>query len=673
MPRRKQSSLPLPSFRSLFRLGLLAGIWGAIAVIAIVAWYGSELPRLIDTAALTRKPSITVLAEDGSLVARFGEITGAMVDINKLPPHLIHAVLAVEDRRFYSHFGVDPIGLARAMYTNFTAGRVVQGGSTITQQLAKNLFLSPQRNLKRKVQEALLALWLEMKFTKDEILTAYLNRVYLGGGAYGVDAAARIYYSKSASELNLRESATIAGLLKAPTRYSPATNPGLAAERAKVVLDTMVDAGFLTEADLRGMRASIPPPPRRPGSNDYGRYFADWVMEQVEDYIGENHGDIVVQTTLRPAIQRGTEAAIAKALTDGADKRVSQGAAVILSPDGAVRALVGGKDWDSSQFNRAVQARRQPGSSFKPVIYLAAIETAGFTPETLVEDAPLEIGNYSPDNFTSEYEGWIPMREALAKSLNTVAVRLLQETSLSAAQGIARKLGLPAPRNTGLSYALGTSEVSLLQLTSAYASFANGGTAVQPYAIIMIRAEDGRLLWRRQASDLGRVARPDSLAMLVEMMKGVVTFGTGTAAALPDRPVAGKTGTSQNFRDAWFMGFTADYVGGVWVGNDDNTSMRRVTGGSLPARAWKSMMEVAEAGLPPRQLVAESYGWQIGPGSRTSMEDGLDPLVEAGLVAAPDESRDQNTSDYAEESENRPRRPLNDHSFFSVLRDLTEQ
>lgn len=662
-PPSPRFSWRLPSVRGVVRFFVLCGIWGLVLLVGVLAWYGSDLPKLIDTAALTRKPSVTILAEDGSIVARYGEITGAMVDINRLPRHLVNAVLAVEDRRFYHHFGVDPIGLARAMVINFTAGRVVQGGSTITQQLAKNLFLSPEKSLQRKIQEALLALWLESQFTKDEILTAYLNRVYLGGGAYGVDAAARVYYNKSATQLTLRESATLAGLLKAPTRYSPARNPGLAAERASVVMQAMIDAGFLNETEARTIRNTVPPPRHRPGSNEYSRYFADWIMDQVEDYIGADHGDIVVQTTLRPAFQRAAESAVAQAMTEGADKRVSQGAAVLLSPDGAVRALVGGRDWNASQFNRAVQAMRQPGSSFKPVIYLSAIESAGFSPETLVEDAPLAIGNYSPDNYTARYEGWIPMRDALAKSLNTVAVRLLHETGLRPTQALARKLGLPAPAGAGLSYALGTAEVSLLQLTSAYASFANGGLGVQPYAIHMIRAEDGRLLWRRQTTGLGAVARPESVAMLVEMMKGVVTYGTGTAAALPGRAVAGKTGTSQDFRDAWFIGFTADYIGGIWVGNDDNTPMKRVTGGSIPARAWKSMMEVAESDQPARPLATDTIAWRVTPDSRAQMDEGINPLVEAGLIPAQAANPPAagNATDGAE----------SDRGFSGLIHDLT--
>lgn len=663
--RRKRFAFRMPSIQTkgLMRIVLLLGIWGFIGVGSVLVYYGIGLPRLIDTAAMTRKPSVTILAEDGSVIARFGETTGNMIKVEDLPPYVPQAVIAVEDRRFYSHFGVDPIGLLRAFYINFRAGHVVQGGSTLTQQLAKNLFLSPERSLGRKIQEAMLAIWLEWKFTKNEILTAYLNRVYLGAGAYGIDAAARVYYNKEARELNLKEAATIAGLLRAPSRYSPSSNPNLAEARTQVVLDTMVDAGFLSAQQLRAMRASVPPPRRRPGGNDYGRYFADWILDQVEDYVGTDHGDIVVQTTLRPALQRAAEAAVQTGVAEGREKNVGNGAAIIMSPDGAVRAMVGGADYQSSQYNRAVQAMRQPGSSFKPIIYLTALETAGYTPDTLVEDAPLQIANYAPDNYGGDYEGWVPMREALAKSLNTVAVRLLQDVGITEAQNIARRLGEPTPSTAGLSYALGTAEVSLLQHTAAYASFANGGYAARPYAIHMIRAQDGALLWRRTASQPDLVIPAEPLAMLVDMMKGVTQFGTGTAAALPDHQTAGKTGTSQDFRDAWFMGFTSDYIGGVWMGNDDNKPMKRVTGGSLPARAWRSMMTVAEQGLPNTPFPTDNVYYATSSDRR----GGDDPLAEAGLVPSD-----------ANEPDNGPRRiggrPLNNggnDGFFSVLRDLT--
>ncbi len=668
---RKRIRLPQfhVNWRGLLRFGLLIGIWCFIGLVGILAYYGSGLPKLIDTAAMTRKPSITILAEDGTLIARYGEITGSMVTVKELPPHMPQAVLAVEDRRFYHHFGVDPIGLARAMFVNFRAGHMVQGGSTITQQLAKNLFLSPERSLSRKIQEAMLAVWLEWKFTKDEILTAYLNRVYLGAGAYGVDAAARVYFNKPATELNLKESAIIAGLLRAPSRYSPSANPNLAEARAQTVLATMVDAGFLTEKQLHDMQSRVPSPRRRTGSNNYGRYFADWILDQVEDYVGADHGDIVVQTTLRASLQRSAEGALAENLAAGADKKVSQGAAIILSPDGAVRAMVGGKDYDDSQYNRAVQSLRQPGSSFKPVIYLTALMTAGYTPETMVEDAPLQIANYSPDNYGGDYAGWIPMREALAKSLNTVAVRILQDVGVSEAQNTARRLGLPTPSYAGLSYALGTSEVSLLQLSSAYATLANGGFAVRPYAIQMIRAQNGQLLWRRQVSAPSRVIPEQPLAMLVDMMKGVVDHGTGTAANLPGRPMAGKTGTSQNFRDAWFMGFTADYVGGIWMGNDDNTPMRRITGGSLPARAWHAMMSAAETGLPASPLPTDNVSYSSNSEQRGGSSE-IDPLVEAGLI---DDRTDNSEADSGSgPSMSRQGNSGNNRGFFSVLRDLTD-
>ncbi len=631
---RWKAGLP---WRGLFKLALLLGIWGGIAGVCVIGWYAVQLPKLIDTAALTRKPSITILAEDGSLIARYGEITGALVDVKHLPPHLINAVLSVEDRRFYSHFGIDPLGLLRAFWVNYHAGRVVQGGSTITQQLAKNLFLSSERSMHRKVQEALLALWLDWKFSKDEILTAYLNRVYLGAGAYGVDAAARVYYNKTAAELTLKESAIIAGLLRAPSTYAPTNNPQAAEARGKVVISTMVDAGMLSEADAaKVFSKDAGNTSRKPaGTNDYARYFADWIMSEAEGYIGDDHGDIVVQTTLRPNIQRAAESAIATQLAaaDKDGKRVSEAAAIVLSPDGAVRAMVGGRDWGDSQFNRAVQALRQPGSSFKPVIYLTALMENGYRQNTLVEDAPIAIGNYSPDNYTGSYKGWIPLSDALANSLNTVAVRLLQEEGLKAAQATARKMGLPTPKDAGLSYALGTSEVTLLQLTSAYATLQTGGLAVRPYAIHMIRARDGSLLWQREAPAPDQVLPRENVADLVDMMKGVVAFGTGTAAKLDDRPVAGKTGTSQSFRDAWFMGFTADYIGGIWMGNDDNKPMKKVTGGSYPARAWKSMMQTAEAGLPISALPTDAYLRPADVAAPT--ED--DALSEAGLVPSPSE------------------------------------
>jgi len=618
---------PLLNWRNLFRLGVLLGIWGVIALTLVLVWFGADLPKLIDEASLSRKPSITIRAENGEIIARYGEMTGRTIDVKRLPPYVSEAVLAIEDRRFYSHFGIDPIGLTRAMVTNAIKGRVVQGGSTITQQLAKNLFLTSDRNYKRKIQEAMLAVWLEWKFTKDEILSAYLNRVYYGAGAYGVDAAAQVYFQKPAKDLNLHEAAILAGVLRAPSTYSPANNPNQAEARAQVVLGAMVDAGYIAETDIKTAKTAAPAPRRKPGQNDFARYYNDWIVDQVEDILGPEHGDVEVQTTFRKDVQRGAESALAATLDgEGASKNVTQGAVVVMSPDGAVRGLVGGRDWSESQFNRATQAMRQPGSSFKPIIYLAAVLNGNYTPDTMVEDAPVSVGNYSPDNYTENYLGWVPLRDALAKSLNTVSVRLLEEVGLPAAQAVAKRLGLPTPNNTGLSYALGTAEVTPLQLTAAYASFANGGQAVKPYSILMIRGNDGRLLYRRQSTGLGQVAPPQAIAMVNEMMKGVVTYGTGTGANLGDRPMAGKTGTSQDYHDAWFMGFTADYVTGVWLGNDNNKSMKKVTGGGLPARVWKATMAEAEATLPARALATDDVYYA----SNGETQD-ADPLAEAGL------------------------------------------
>ncbi|HSK40703.1 MAG TPA: transglycosylase domain-containing protein, partial [Arenibaculum sp.] len=375
------------------------------------AWFAYGLPAISEVEAPQRRPAITMLAADGTQFARYGDLHGATVNAADLPRHLVEAVIATEDRRFFSHFGIDPIGLARATYVNLREGRVVQGGSTITQQLAKNLFLTPERTFTRKVQEAMLALWLEYTYTKNQILTAYLNRVYLGAGTYGVEAAARTYFGKPAQEVNLRESAVLAGLLKAPSRFSPTRNPRMAAERAQVVLAAMVDAGYLAAEELEALRRQPPVPRRKPG-NDAWRYFADWVAEQVEDFIGAEHPDVVVRTTLDLDLQRGAERRVEALVTGpGTQAGAGQAAVVTLAPDGAVRALIGGTDYAESQFNRATQALRQPGSAFKPFVFLAAVET-GLSADSLVDDRPVRVGGWQPANFEPGSHGMIPLRDA---------------------------------------------------------------------------------------------------------------------------------------------------------------------------------------------------------------------------------------------------------------------
>ncbi|WP_448206390.1 transglycosylase domain-containing protein [Azospirillum sp. sgz302134] len=583
----------------LVNAALVAGVWAGIVVGLVLAWFALDLPDISKVAQFERRASVTVLAADGTEFARFGDLYGTTLSVKDLPPHLVNAVLAIEDRRFYSHFGVDPIGLARAFYVNWRSGRAAQGGSTITQQLAKNLFLTPEKSMKRKVQEAMLALWLEHRFTKDQILTAYLNRVYLGAGTFGVDAASRTYFGKPATQVDLREAAIIAGLLKAPSRYSPTSNPDESAERARVVLGAMADAGFITTQDLEVARNTPPAPRRKPGGD--GRYFADWVTDLVAGFIGPDHGDVVVRTTLDLKLQRSAEQRLEEILTGpGAAANVRQGAVVAMTPDGAVRALVGGRDYDNSEFNRATKALRQPGSSFKPFVYLAALE-AGWSPDSPVEDAPVRIGTWSPGNYDGKFRGTISMATALAHSSNTATVRIIERVGVERVRKVAADLGIGSPLGKDLSLALGTSEVSLLELTRAYAGIANRGAPVWPYAIAEIRDRDGNVLYRRQAGGSSPVVDPAHAVQLARMMMGVIEYGTGKSAKL-DRPAAAKSGTTQDYHDAWFVGFTADLVAGVWLGNDNNDEMKKVTGGTLPAKLWQGFMMDAHAGKPPRPL-----------------------------------------------------------------------
>jgi penicillin-binding protein 1A len=585
------------------RWGLLLILWGAIFVGGTIAYFALGLPPIGDLTSGERRPSVTVLGAEGSVIATYGDLFGEPLRLKDLPPYVPEAVIATEDRRFYHHFGVDPIGLARAAYVNYRAGHVVQGGSTLTQQLAKNLFLTPDRTITRKVQEAILALWLEHKFTKDQILEIYLNRVYLGAGTYGVDAAARRYFDKSARQLTLYEAAVIAGLLKAPTRFNPARDSGRAAQRTAQVLANMVEAGYVTQAQAESALAQkqdLAVAARlRPG----GRYFADWVYEQSAGYVGsEGVGrDLIVLTTLDPRLQSAAEASIRTVLAgDGVKGDVEQGALIAMAPDGAVRAMVGGRDYVESQFNRATQALRQPGSAFKPFVYLAAFEH-GLMPWDRFVDQPIRIGDWQPRNYEGVYRGEITVSDAVAQSVNTVAAQVLERAGVENVIAVAHRLGITSDLTHDASLALGTSEVSLIDLTSAYCAFASGGIAALPYGILEIRDRSGAVLYRRSGDGGARVISPELAGTMNELLAGVVARGTGRAATL-DRPVAGKTGTTQDFRDAWFIGYTADLVAGVWLGNDDNAPMRHVTGGTLPARTWHNFMLAATQGMPVRPL-----------------------------------------------------------------------
>jgi penicillin-binding protein 1A len=582
------------AFKFCLKWGFVAGLWSAIALTLLLFWYASELPNITKSMVFERRPTVIIKASNGDIVDRYGDIKGEIIDVKDLPPHVINAVLAIEDRRFYDHFGMDLKGIARAFVVNVTRGGFVQGGSTLTQQLAKNLFLSRERTIKRKVQELMLAFQLERELTKDEILSAYLNRVYLGAGAYGIDAAARVYFNKSAKDLNLKQAATIAGLLKAPSRFSPSSNPQRAAERTKTVLRAMVEAGYATEEEIAQFKNMPPVPRRKPSSGDSVRYFTDYVVSQLDDLIGTIESDVIVETTLNKDIQNELEQSITKnSLQYGSDYEVGQAAGVFIRMDGSVVALMGGKDYSASEFNRVTGSLRPPGSSFKPIVYLAAIEN-GWSMDSLIVDEPIETGRYRPKNFGHEYYDEVTLFEALTLSLNTVAVNLMRDVGPDKTIALARRLGITADLEPDLSLALGSSGVPMIQMVTAYATIGRGGLAVEPFAIKKVTDIEGNILYQREPPRKNRqVVSSSDVTQITAMMQSVIQNGTGKAASIP-YPAAGKTGTSQDFRDAWFIGFTNKYAGAIWFGNDDNSPTKRLTGGSIPARVWREVMMMAQ-------------------------------------------------------------------------------
>jgi len=597
---KKAAAAKAPIWRRIGKWIATLCVWGLIASLFVVGWFYTGLPDIEENLAPSRRPTLWILAADGKEIAAVGDLYGIPVKLSDLPSALPQAVLATEDRRFYEHFGIDLIGLARATVTNVRAGRIVQGGSTITQQVAKNLFLSSERTYKRKIQEVMLALWLEHRFSKDQILELYLNRVYLGAGTYGVDAAARKYFSRPASQLNVWQSAMLAGLLKAPSRYNPHSSDKRATDRTRVVLANMVAAGYLSEEDAKKARSlSSKRKAVRPGRT--APHFVDWVLDYVGDYVGARDRDLFVQTTLDPRLQAAAEARLRATLgKSGKSRSIGDGAVLLMRPDGAVTAMVGGRNYGESQFNRATQARRQPGSAFKPVVYLAGLKS-GLSPNDLIDDAPVKIGKWQPQNFNGKYVGKVTVADGLAKSMNTVAVRVAMKAGIGRVASTSRALGIDPGEKPDASIALGTVETSLLELTAAYTAFANGGNGVIPYGIVEIRDGGGEVLYRRKGSGPGTVIEPRHVGSMNSMLREVIRSGTGKAAKL-DREAAGKTGTSQNYRDAWFVGYTADFVGGVWLGNDNGAAMKNVTGGSYPARIWRDVMKVAHSGMPARSL-----------------------------------------------------------------------
>jgi penicillin-binding protein 1A len=580
-------------FQGLVYWGTVLGVWGLIFIIAFFAVFATDLPDTSSLYDVKRQPSISYLDRSGALVAVRGSQYAPPVDLDKLPAHVPAAFIAIEDRRFYHHPGFDPIGIARALVRNIQAGRIVGGGSTITQQLARNLFLTLDQTPRRKAQELILAVWLEMKFTKEEILALYLNRVYFGAGAYGIEAASQRYFNKPASKLTIGESALLAGMMKGPSRYSPVSASERAARRATIVLDEMVRIKAITpeerdEAIRKPVRVSAIL------ANQRAQYFTDWVDAQVRSLVGEPMEDLVVETTLDLPIQAAAERAIRAGVAAASKQGVEQGALVSIDGEGRVRAYVGGKDYSQSQFDRATMARRQAGSAFKPFVYLTAME-AGRTPSTTVVDEPLRIGSWEPKNYTGRYLGTITLQTALAQSINTVAARLANEVGTANVAATARRLGINSKIQLDPSMALGAVEVNPLEMAQAYAPFANGGYSARGYAIERIRTKSGQILYDHGVEKRSRaqVIGSPSLQYMNQMMRQVVISGTGTAARVPGYDLAGKTGTTSDYRDAWFVGYTGGFVTAVWVGKDNNKPMKGVTGGNVPARIWRDYMGAA--------------------------------------------------------------------------------
>ena len=595
-PRRRRSFI-----RWFFGFAFKSAVLGSIVLAAVFGyvWFSLNQKGVLQIPEL--QPGVMLLAADGTVLSEQGAFFGDQVRVSDLPDYVPNALIAIEDHRFRYHYGVDPISLMRAAIQNFAARRVVQGGSTITQQLAKNLFLKPERTYNRKAQELVLAIWLETKFSKDEILQLYLNRVYYGSGAYGIEKAAQVFYHKSATDLNLTEAATLAGVLKAPTSYNPVTQPEASATRAALVINAMVESGFINNDEaVQAISA-----PKTVVASDYvpaTQYIADWVAEQLPLLVKNYDQSIIVETTIDPQLQLVAEKSLRKHLNEEGKKLgVSQGAVVVIDTFGAIRAMVGGKSYKRSQYNRVTKAMRQPGSAFKPFVFLAAMEQ-GYTPESTAVDEPVRIGNWEPENYSQKYLGEVTLRTALSLSLNSVAAKLANAVGPKNVVAVAHRLGITSKLGNDASIALGTSEVTLLELTSAFTPFANGGYSIAPFSVLRITTRDGQVIYERNGDGLGQAITNRDLGSMNSMMRAVVTEGTAKKAQIANFDIAGKTGTSQDYRDAWFVGYSSYLVGGVWLGNDDNSPTKNVTGGSVPAVIWKDVMEVAHANLSPAPL-----------------------------------------------------------------------
>lgn len=596
--------------RRLVILSVAASIWLFVALGAVVAYYAWDLSDVADLDAASYRHAVTVVTDPTDVtIARLGDDHGVAMGLAALPDYLPKALLAIEDRRFYGHFGFDPIGFTRALVANLQAGAVLQGGSTLTQQLAKNLFLSPERSLRRKVQELLLSFWLEATLEKDQILEIYLNRVYLGAGVYGVDAAARRYFGKSASEVTLLEAALLAGLPKAPSRLNPIASPEAAAKRAAVVLQAMVAVGDISQAQAHAATRPQITPFETDEERYSGRYFADWVRQRARAVTGSKALDITVRTTLDLRLQRAVEAVLKRYRAVLAARGADQAAVVALQPDGAIRAMMGGLSWIEAPFNRATGALRQSGSTFKTFVYLSALE-AGRTPDSLIDPRGLTLEGWSPRDLGDLPDHPVTLQDAFAKSMNSAAVKLGEELGRETVIQTARRLGVTSEIYSDRSLALGVHELTLLELAGAYATIASGGLAVAPYGVLQVShtgSGEGVLYERRNLTD-ARVVDQEATWQMEALLRAVIATGTGKRAysgIAEDVVMAGKTGTTQSYRDAWFVGYFRDsnllpspqggLVLGIWVGSDDGKSMDGVTGGSLPAEIWRDIMLEARA------------------------------------------------------------------------------
>jgi penicillin-binding protein 1A len=626
----------LAGWRWKFRLFIVAptviGLTGTAAAGLLFVHYSISFPDPLSLRHKERAPIIRILAVDGSVLAERGT-AHEYVPLDLIPQHVTDAVVATEDRRFYEHKGLDPWGLIRAMFANVRAGRYAQGGSTLTQQLAKNLFLTSERTMSRKLEELALALWLEMRLGKQDILELYLNRVYFGAGAYGIEAAAQRYFDKSARLLTLGEAAVIAGLLKAPSKFSPLTSPGAARTRARAVLKKMLAAGLIVhETEASANAAIVKFASLKLSKEATGiEYAIDFVLERMPPLLGNGHAEVIVETTIDAKLQRRAQAVVEQTLNrEGEVAHASQASVVILDMDGGIAALVGGRSFAESQYNRAVKSKRQPGSAFKPFVYLAALES-GLTPDSTVYDLPVTIDGWTPRNDNGQYRGAVTLRAGLAQSINTVAVRLQYDLGVKRIVAVAQRLGVKSELRRGPSLALGASEVSLVEMTGGYTAFANGGRRVDPHIIKRVRISSGRVLFMRPPTATQIVVAPAHVGAMNDMLNAAMVTGTGRRAGLLLHPAAGKTGTTQEFRDAWFVGYTAHLTGGVWIGNDQGRTMNNVRGGSLPAQIWRDIMASAHAGRPIMAL----------PGTAAPLQRPTDVPVatQPGAVASPPAAR----------------------------------